>query len=182
MKNLSEITHELDVVTKKYVDDAAEAKVDKVEGKQLSTNDYTTEEKNKLNSLENYTLPAASADALGGVKIGNNLAIDENGVLNIDDIDYNELENKPTLNGVAITGNMTSEDLGINSSNISYGSGEPEDENAVVWIDPSGNAVSLLTTDNTVEYTPIGDYNPATKKYVDDAIANAIIAALGGAY
>lgn len=143
MKNLSEITHELDVVTKKYVDNAAEAKVDKVEGKQLSTNDYTTEEKNKLNSLENYTLPAASADALGGVKIGNNLAIDENGVLNIDDIDYNELENKPTLNGVAITGNLTSEDLGINSSNISYGSGEPEDENAVVWIDPSGEPVVL---------------------------------------
>jgi hypothetical protein len=27
-----------------------------------------------------------------------------------------------------------------------------------------------LTTDNTWEYTPTGDYNPATKKYVDDAI------------
>ena len=87
MKNLSGIEHELDVVTKKYVDDAARAKVDKVEGKQLSTNDYTTEEKNKLNSLENYTLPAASTDALGGVKIGNNLTIDENGVLNGKDVD-----------------------------------------------------------------------------------------------
>ena len=29
-----------------------------------------------------------------------------------------------------------------------------------------------LTTDNTIEYVPTGDYNPATKKYVDDAIAN----------
>ena len=472
MKNLSGIEHELDVVTKKYVDDAAGAKVDKVEGKQLSTNDYTTEEKNKLNSLENYTLPAASADALGGVKIGNNLAIDENGVLDINKytipevgetqeiqtlygkyllttnvnspyiqwkgspvselsrtdgitssakikwtvdfnntsfiiavdgksykiefgendfdfsnknayldwqikiqekidqaigekiarvmiissgshpvtggytirilyaeeltdnypflqvfsaeendtlaliniasgsaiqlnlnktiaeymntsvenfsyevngisfslntnitlqeffdafnannsqniiieyakkqdailitsytntlmvadtiglfsalgfteskeeltgnkciisitqpdgtflenielkeseftfdnnlallqllqqnnkgtLEYDALENKPTLNGIEISGNMTSEDLGINNSNISYGSEEPEDENTVVWIDPSGNAVSLLTTDNTVEYTPTGDYNPATKKYVDDNI------------
>lgn len=31
-------------------------KVDKVTGKQLSTNDYTTEEKNKLAGLDNYTL------------------------------------------------------------------------------------------------------------------------------
>ena len=83
MKNLSNIEHELDMVTKKYVDIAAEAKVDKVEGKQLSTNDFTTEEKEKLNSLENYTLPMASADALGGVKIGNNMSIDENGILDI---------------------------------------------------------------------------------------------------
>lgn len=30
-----------------------------------------------------------------------------------------------------------------------------------------------LTTDNTWEYTPTGDYNPATKKYVDDAVAGA---------
>lgn len=45
-------------------------KVDKVEGKGLSTNDYTTEEKNKLAGLENYTLPVASEGALGGIKVG----------------------------------------------------------------------------------------------------------------
>ena len=45
-------------------------KVDKVEGKGLSTNDYTTEEKNKLAGLSNYTLKAATAEALGGIKIG----------------------------------------------------------------------------------------------------------------
>lgn len=44
-------------------------KVDKVEGKGLSTNDYTTEEKNKLAGLENYTLPIASDTTLGGVKV-----------------------------------------------------------------------------------------------------------------
>lgn len=32
-------------------------KVDKVDGKGLSTNDYTTEEKNKLAGLQNYTHP-----------------------------------------------------------------------------------------------------------------------------
>lgn len=44
-------------------------KVDKVEGKGLSTNDYTTEEKNKLASLKNYTLPTAGVHELGGVQV-----------------------------------------------------------------------------------------------------------------
>lgn len=47
-------------------------KVNKVEGKGLSTNDYTTDEKNKLKGIaagaNNYTLPAASGTTLGGVK------------------------------------------------------------------------------------------------------------------
>lgn len=58
-----------------------EKKVDKIEGKGLSTNDYTNDEKNKLAELENYTLPIASNTKLGGIKIGENLSIDENGVL-----------------------------------------------------------------------------------------------------
>ena len=29
----------------------------------------------------------------------------------------------------------------------------------------------MLTTENTTEYTPTGDYNPVTKKYVDDSVA-----------
>ena len=33
--------------------------------------------------------------------------------------------------------------------------------------------MSYLHIERTVEYTPIGDYNPATKKYVDDSIAYA---------
>lgn len=37
-------------------------KVDKVEGKQLSTNDYTTAEKNKLEGLSNYSHPTTSGN------------------------------------------------------------------------------------------------------------------------
>lgn len=55
-------------------------KVDKVSGKGLSTNDYTTAEKNKLAGLKNYTLPTASSSVLGGVKVGSNLSI-SSGVL-----------------------------------------------------------------------------------------------------
>ena len=62
---------------------AIAGKVDKVEGKGLSTEDYTTAEKTKLAGIEaganNYTLPAATTSALGGVKVGANLAVDANG-------------------------------------------------------------------------------------------------------
>lgn len=51
-----------------------EGKVDKVSGKGLSTNDYTTAEKNKLAGIaanaNNYTLPTASDSTLGGIKTG----------------------------------------------------------------------------------------------------------------
>lgn len=40
----------------------------------------------------------------------------------------------------------------------------------------------VLTTTNTTSFTPSGDYQPATKKYVDDAIASAITTTLGGNY
>ena len=49
-------------------------KVDKVEGKQLSTNDYTTAEKNKLSNLQNFTLEAATETKIGGVKAITNIA------------------------------------------------------------------------------------------------------------
>lgn len=62
-------------------------KVNKVEGKDLSTNDYTTPEKNKLAAIEaeanKYILPAATASALGGVKIGSNITLADGGTISI---------------------------------------------------------------------------------------------------
>lgn len=46
----------------------------------------------------------------------------------------------------------------------------------------SGVDYRTLTTNNISEYTPTNNYHPATKKYVDDAISNAITDALGGNY
>ena len=48
--------------TKPEVDAKIDTKVDKVEGKQLSTEDYTTEEKTKLAGLENYDDTIVKAD------------------------------------------------------------------------------------------------------------------------
>ena len=57
----------------------------KESGKGLSTNDFTTVYKNKIDKIEsganNYSLPTASASVLGGIKVGSGLSID-GGVLN----------------------------------------------------------------------------------------------------
>lgn len=76
-------------------------KVDKVDGKGLSTNDYTTNEKNKLAGLSNYTLPTASADTKGGVKIGSGLqmngdVLSATGGGTADAVDWENVTNKPT--------------------------------------------------------------------------------------
>lgn len=59
-------------------------KVEKVEGKQLSTEDFTTEEKTKLENIadgaNNYVLPVASTSELGGIKVDGSTIVVENGV------------------------------------------------------------------------------------------------------
>ena len=59
-------------------------RVEKVEGKQLSTEDYTTEEKTKLANIaedaNNYVLPEASTTTLGGIKVDGSTIVVENGV------------------------------------------------------------------------------------------------------
>ena len=85
-------------------------KVDKVEGKGLSANDFTTEEKTKLAGLENYTLPAATAETLGGVKVGAGLTV-SGGVLSAtgggtaDSVAWEGITGKPDL---ALKSDLTS--------------------------------------------------------------------------
>lgn len=94
-------------------------KVDKVEGKGLSTNDYTTPEKNKLAAIEaeanKYVLPAATASALGGVKIGSNITLANGGTISITKANVTSaLGVDPTTTyvkkaGDTMTGNLTIE-------------------------------------------------------------------------
>lgn len=94
-------------------------KVDKVEGKGLSTNDYTTPEKNKLAAIEaeanKYVLPAATASALGGVKIGSNITLADGGTISINKNNVtNALGVDPTTTyvkkaGDTMTGSLTIE-------------------------------------------------------------------------
>lgn len=69
-------------------------KVDKATGKGLSTNDYTTTEKNKLAGIatnaNNYSLPVAST-ILGGVKSGTDITVDKNGNVSVNDDSHNHI-------------------------------------------------------------------------------------------
>lgn len=61
----------------KSVDNLKSTKVDKVSGKELSSNDFTDSYKSKLDGISvqanKYVLPAATASVLGGVKTGANI-------------------------------------------------------------------------------------------------------------
>lgn len=59
-----------------------------------------------------------------------------------------------------------------NSIFLSFSLEAKLDTYAIVSIEPLSSEFALfLNTENTTEYTPIEDYNPATKKYVDDKCA-----------
>lgn len=61
------------------------------------------------------------------------------------DINYNDLPNKPSINGVELVGNKTTEDLGIEAGKEVYiGIDEPSGEE-VIWIDPNGEADVIPT-------------------------------------
>lgn len=65
----------------RFAENATNKFVAQEEGKGLSANDFTDIQKEKLESLENYVLPQASADVAGGVKIGAGLSITADGIL-----------------------------------------------------------------------------------------------------
>lgn len=70
--------------------------------KVLSDNNYTTAEKEKLQGLNNYTLPKATTTILGGIKAGAGVEVTEDGTLNVtgggtaDSVDWSNVQNKPT--------------------------------------------------------------------------------------
>ena len=99
-------------------------KVDKEEGKALSTNDFSAGYKYKLDNIEdnanNYVLPKGSQSSLGGVMgDGTTFTIDENGYGHAvgggggGTSDFNALVNKPVFNGKTIMGDHDSEYYGV---------------------------------------------------------------------
>ena len=110
--------------TKEETNMLLNGKVDKEEGKVLTTNDFSDGYRQKLNNIEdnanNYVLPPATQDTLGGVMgDGTTFTVDENGVGHAvgggggGTADYEALVNKPQINGHALIGNKDSEYYGI---------------------------------------------------------------------
>ena len=60
-------------------------------------------DKQKLDSLSNYTLPIASATALGGIKLGSGLSATSDGTVNVSadvvagSVEWNSIKNKPNV-------------------------------------------------------------------------------------
>ena len=116
-------------------------KVDKVSGKGLSTEDYTTDEKTKLAGIaedaNKYTLPTASAQMLGGIKVGTNLSVSEDGTLSATDTTYSpatttssglmSAADKVAVNGIGSRSGLTTTDkstivAAVNEVNAKFGS------------------------------------------------------------
>ena len=99
-------------------------KVDKVEGKGLSTNDYTTPEKNKLAAIEaeanKYVLPAATTTTLGGIIVGDRLSIDDTGKLVATYTYTLPTASNTVLGGVKIGSNITNTDgtISLTKANV----------------------------------------------------------------
>lgn len=137
-------------------------KVDKVEGKGLSTNDYTTPEKNKLAAIEaeanKYVLPAATASALGGVKIGSNITLANGGTISITKNNVTSaLGVDPTTKYVTldtdqtITGSKTFTVVNINTNNSGLLSNQ-----TTLALGNAGTYKIILSSD---ELRPTGSYN-----------------------
>ena len=123
-------------------------KVDKVEGKGLSTNDYTTPEKNKLAAIEaeanKYVLPAATTTTLGGIIVGDRLSIDDTGKLVATYTYTLPTASSSALGGVKIGSNITLADGGtisITKANVT----------SALGVDPTTKYVTLDTTQTITE-------------------------------
>lgn len=85
----------------RFANNVNEKFVAKEEGKVLSSNDFTNDQKEKLEGLENYVLPQASAEVAGGIKVGAGLSITEDGILSAtgggtaDSVEWDNVVGKP---------------------------------------------------------------------------------------
>ena len=132
-----------------------EGKVDKDGNKVLSDVNFTSAYETKLKGLENYTLPTASAETLGGIKVGAGLQISEQGTLSAtgggtaDSVAWENVQDKPTtIAGYGIS------DASISGQKVTLGS----------------NSVTVPTNNN--QLTNGAGYQTASQ--VQSAIADAV--------
>ena len=155
---------------------ALNAKVDKENGKGLSTNDYTTTEKSKLAGIaenaNNYTLPTASTTALGGIKVGTNLSISD-GVLSSKDTTYSAATQ--SANGLMSSTDKTKLD-GIDAGANKYVHPSYTQASSGLYkitVDSTGH-VSATTTVNKSDITSLGIPSQDTVYTLPEATTTAL--------
>lgn len=129
-------------------------KVNKVEGKGLSTNDYTTPEKNKLAAIEaeanKYILPAATTTTLGGIIVGDRLSIDDTGKLVATYTYTLPTASNTVLGGVKIGSNITNTNgtISITKANITSALGV---DPTTTYVKKAGDTMTgALTNSSTI--------------------------------
>lgn len=104
-------------------------------------------------ATRNYHLPIASATTLGGIKVGNNLTIEEDGTLNAESTEYNlPVATSSTLGGVKVGSSLEITDgfLSVTvDSSLNPNSDNPV-KNSIVDYAISTVASNLQTTNSTV--------------------------------
>ena len=161
-----------------------------------------------INKPQTFPPPTATAERVGGIKVGANLTIEADGTLNAvagsseaGTTNYSELENKPKINGVELSGNKTSADLKVadathkhseyltehqDISNLAKKSEVPTKTSQLT------NDSGYLTTHQDISHLALksevptktsqltNDSSFASESYVTNAIANAQLGGEGG--
>lgn len=129
-------------------------KVDKIEGKGLSTNDYTTPEKNKLAAIEaeanKYVLPAATTTTLGGIIVGDRLSIDDTGKLVATYTYTLPKASSSVLGGVKIGSNITNTNgtISLTKANVTSALGV---DPTTTYVKKAGDTMTgALTNSSTI--------------------------------
>lgn len=181
--------------------EALDKKVDKVEGKGLSTEDFTTELKNKLDGVENgaqvNTITGVKGDAESEYRVGNvNIT---KGNIGLENVDNTSDENKPistaqqqaldtktnvTVNGehVATFDADTKLDKVSGSDNTYKIYGTDNNGNNILWnltyfpqvgggTIPVLNSNRTITVDPAYNFSSLKDSDAVNKKYVDDNLS-----------
>ena len=162
--NKSEALKSIDVVTPSA--EFVKLHITKADGAQsdVTINNATTTvsgvmsavDKQKLDGLSNYTLPIASATALGGIKLGSGLSVTSDGTVNVSAdvvagaVQWDSIENKPN---VAILGDGDADGTNANSGRILFQTEQNNNGYAIIGNDGESYSISVSQDDENNSYT-----------------------------
>ena len=147
------------------VKDSLAAKVDKVEGKGLSTNDLTDDYKSKLDALNSNLAGKATNTSVLRTTVPNQPFTPTS--------DYHPATKKYVDDSVATKVDKV-EGKGLSTNDLTDDYKSKLDALNGNLAGKATNTSVLRTTVPNNPFTPTSDYHPATKKYVDDSVANKV--------
>ena len=132
------------------ISDIDETKVDKVSGKGLSTNDYTTDEKNKLAGIATGATKVIVDSALSSTSTN---AIQNKVVANMKNEIDNALEEKLDINGNAATATKATQDSAGQQINTTYIKGLSINGKTITYTKGDGTTETITTQDTNTTYS-----------------------------